>query len=221
MKIKETRLRYEGKDITVYFSVDRCTHVAECLRGQPDVFDSSHRPWVKPDLADADQVAEVIIRCPTGALHFKRNDNGWEEPIPEDNKISICSNGAMWLKGDLEIRTAEDQLLFKDTRIALCRCGHSAHKPFCDGIHAVTSFRDKGKIASTKTPKPVSSLTKGPLRIVFQTNGPMILSGPFSIIASNGKTGFTGEKAILCRCGSSKHMPFCDGSHKKTNFKAE
>jgi hypothetical protein len=45
-------------------------------------------------------------------------------------------------------------------------------------------------------------------------NGPMILKGTFSFRDSSG-TIITGDQEILlCRCGESKNMPFCDCSHK-------
>ncbi len=45
-------------------------------------------------------------------------------------------------------------------------------------------------------------------------NGPMILKGNFSFRDSSGKI-ITGEQELLlCRCGESKNMPFCDCSHK-------
>ncbi|MFD1048623.1 (4Fe-4S)-binding protein [Kibdelosporangium lantanae] len=51
---------YTGSDITVAFDGNRCLHFAECLRGLPAVFDVRTRPWITPDNADADAVAEVV-----------------------------------------------------------------------------------------------------------------------------------------------------------------
>jgi uncharacterized Fe-S cluster protein YjdI len=49
------------------------------LRGQPDVFNLNRRPWILPDPAEADELAEVVRRCPSGALLYKRLDGGPEE----------------------------------------------------------------------------------------------------------------------------------------------
>jgi CDGSH-type Zn-finger protein len=39
--------------------------------------------------------------------------------------------------------------------IALCRCGHSANKPFCDGAHTREAFRDSA-VARDLPPRPGS-----------------------------------------------------------------
>ena len=62
---------YQGSEITVYFDAQRCRHSAECLRGLPGVFNGRQRPWIAPDAASAALVAEVIGRCPSGALHYQ------------------------------------------------------------------------------------------------------------------------------------------------------
>ena len=64
--------RYEGKDIVLTYDARRCIHAGECVRGLPAVFDPARRPWVVPDEADPAEVADVVRRCPTGALHFER-----------------------------------------------------------------------------------------------------------------------------------------------------
>ena len=70
---------YRGKDIEVSFDLDQCVHIGECLRGEPRAFQLTRRPWVLPDAGDADTVAEVILRCPSGALQFRRLDGGPDE----------------------------------------------------------------------------------------------------------------------------------------------
>jgi uncharacterized Fe-S cluster protein YjdI len=59
---------YEGDAITVTFDPKLCTHARECVRGLPDVFDPNSPRWIRPDRAPAERVAEVVGRCPTGAL---------------------------------------------------------------------------------------------------------------------------------------------------------
>jgi uncharacterized Fe-S cluster protein YjdI len=65
---------YRGAEITVTFDTEVCQHAAECVRGLPEVFDVRKRPWIQPDNADAELVAEVIRRCPSGALQYRFAD---------------------------------------------------------------------------------------------------------------------------------------------------
>ena len=52
-------------------------------------------------------------------------------------------------------------------------------------------------------------------------NGPLLLSGNFSIMAASGRVAWRGNKAALCRCGHSENKPFCDGAHAKKGFAAD
>ncbi len=63
---------YEAAAITVTFDPNLCIHARECVRGLPEVFDPTSPRWIRPDRADADRVADVVRRCPTGALQVAR-----------------------------------------------------------------------------------------------------------------------------------------------------
>lgn len=65
---------YRGDLITVTFDARRCLYAAECVRGLPQVFDTGRRPWISPDAAPADEVADVVRRCPSGALQYRLAD---------------------------------------------------------------------------------------------------------------------------------------------------
>ncbi|MEV8391696.1 MULTISPECIES: (4Fe-4S)-binding protein [unclassified Streptomyces] len=67
---------YKGQSITVTFEAGRCLHAAECVHGLPEVFDPGERPWIRPDGAGAERVAEVVRRCPSGALQYELVDGG-------------------------------------------------------------------------------------------------------------------------------------------------
>ena len=211
--LREKTIHYRGKNITVGFNPDRCTHVAECLRSLPDVFDNSRRPWIDPDAASADAVAEVIVRCPTGALHFMRTDGGPEEPVPEENVILVSEDGPYFVKGDVEIRSPDGNLQHRDTRIALCRCGASQHKPFCDGRHFFVDFEDSGALAKGCPQPTVPPRTETALTVTLPPKGPLPVSGPFTLRQEFSETGIRGTRISLCRCGASKTKPCCDGSH--------
>jgi uncharacterized Fe-S cluster protein YjdI len=62
---------YTAPGVTVYYERGRCLHFAECVRGLPQVFDGHKRPWIQPENASAEEVAEVVRRCPSGALHYQ------------------------------------------------------------------------------------------------------------------------------------------------------
>lgn len=120
---------YTGERITVYFDANRCRHFAECVRGLPHVFDTSQRPWISPEGAPADQVADVIRRCPSGALHYTGTAVGEETPdVP--TTVTVVPGGPFLARGDLRIVLGNETIA--ETRAALCACGRSGRQPFCD-----------------------------------------------------------------------------------------
>lgn len=50
-------------------------------------------------------------------------------------------------------------------------------------------------------------------------DGPYKISGECLLVKENGENLETGSIFALCRCGSSRKMPFCDGSHYNSGFK--
>ncbi|HSS92900.1 MAG TPA: (4Fe-4S)-binding protein [Candidatus Dormibacteraeota bacterium] len=154
---------YRGQDIEVSFDLDICIHVAECLRGQPRVFQLNRRPWALPDMAAADEVAEVIKRCPSGALLYRRLDDGPQEEPDKRTTITPMRNGPLLVSGPIEVRR-EDGTVETLPRATLCRCGESQHKPFCDNRHIAIGFRAPGNPfrihLSPVRPQPDKPITK-------------------------------------------------------------
>ena len=121
---------YPTTGVTVWFDKTRCLHFAECVRGLNDVFQPGRKPWVRPELGDPGEIARVIRRCPTGALHYRLDDGAPEEPdVP--TQIRPLKNGPLVVRGDLFIKTKGGAV--RDTRAALCACGSTINAPFCDG----------------------------------------------------------------------------------------
>ena len=55
--------------------------------------------------------------------------------------------------------------------------------------------------------------------ILVRPNGPYRVSGPVKVVDEDGREfSLPGENFVLCRCGHSANKPFCDSSHKRTNF---
>jgi uncharacterized Fe-S cluster protein YjdI/CDGSH-type Zn-finger protein len=137
----EREYRSRKDEIVVYWEPRICNHTGNCFRGLPEVFQPQNRPWVLVDAASADKIAEVVMTCPTGALHFERSDGGPQEPEPEETTIDARPNGPLHVRGRVRIMGPGGQLIREDTRVALCRCGASQNKPFCDGTHRRIGFR--------------------------------------------------------------------------------
>ncbi len=59
-----------------------------------------------------------------------------------DGVLSIApyKNGPLGLAGPVEILSGAGRTVDRVERTALCRCGHSGRKPFCDGSHARIGF---------------------------------------------------------------------------------
>lgn len=212
--------RYTGEAIDVTYSLKRCIHAAECVRGLPVVFDTENRPWIQPDQALADEIVAVVLRCPSGALHFERKDGGPPETAPAHNTVELQANGPLYVRGTLELLLPDGTPFALGTRFALCRCGASANKPFCDNAH-----RRIGFVAPDPTTKGAGNQTQMPatggLTITPSLNGPLRLRGEFEIRTGSGTVLLRGSRVALCRCGGSANKPFCDGTHGRIGFTSE
>lgn len=50
-------------------------------------------------------------------------------------------------------------------------------------------------------------------------NGPLLVHGSIQIKHIDGKLAQQNKVTAFCRCGASANKPYCDGSHRKINFK--
>jgi CDGSH-type Zn-finger protein len=60
-------------------------------------------------------------------------------PLEEEDGLA----GALWVTGGVPVRRADGRPLETRDRMTLCRCGHSAGKPLCDGTHRKIGFREE------------------------------------------------------------------------------
>lgn len=59
----------------------------------------------------------------------------------EDPSLGV--SGALWVRGGIPIVSADGTPYEVRNRAALCRCGKSGNKPFCDGSHIAVEFKDR------------------------------------------------------------------------------
>ena len=100
-------------------------------------------------------------------------------------------------------------------RAALCRCGASKSKPFCDNSHETIGFKNSGAVGEKGK---ILNEAGGKCSITLSEDGPIVLAGNLSIRNSSGCIAWTGTKVSLCRCGASSNKPFCDASHFAAEF---
>ena len=210
---------YPGEQVDVRWDGRLCIHVGECGRASGELFVGGRQPWCDPDQGGAAaEVVDVVERCPTGALTYIRKDGGSPELAPGRNQVVVTNDGPLYVTGDLSIDGAAEDMPGVRTRAALCRCGASSNKPFCDNSHREARFADHGAVGS----KGEASIVEGgKLEIKRAPNGPLLVNGSFTIVGGSGRAAWRGTRAALCRCGASKNKPFCDGTHKAIGFEAE
>jgi CDGSH-type Zn-finger protein len=56
-------------------------------------------------------------------------------------KIEAIKNGPYIVTGEVELIDADGNKFPAEKRMALCRCGASTEKPFCDGTHSKIGFK--------------------------------------------------------------------------------
>jgi CDGSH-type Zn-finger protein/uncharacterized Fe-S cluster protein YjdI len=206
---------YEGEGIVVEFEAARCIHAAECVRGLPAVFDPDARPWVQPANGDADAIAGVVRRCPSGALHARRTDGGVTEEAPEENTVRIVPDGPLYLRGRVRLELPSGEVR-EETRVALCRCGASRNKPFCDNAHRDAGFKDPAHVTDHRFGADPGGSARE-LRVKLAPDGPVLFEGPVRVLPTGGSPG-EGGKGAFCRCGASSSKPYCDGTHTRIGF---
>lgn len=215
--MKKKVLKYENNEITVHYDVTRCIHAAKCVEGLPDVFDPNSRPWINPDNASANEIADVIEICPTGALKYELKKSDRVEKAPSRNRVSIQKDGPVYMFGDIEVQDHEGNTVLEDTRFALCRCGASANKPACDNSHKKIEFEAHTNADRTKLPE-ISADEHQKLIVKLMKDGPAILEGTYTVESDTFSAQTSNKGVALCRCGASSTKPFCDGSHKEAGF---
>jgi CDGSH-type Zn-finger protein/uncharacterized Fe-S cluster protein YjdI len=155
-----------GGGIVIHWDSETCVHSAVCLRTLPSVFRARRRPWVDPDGADADAIEAAVAACPSAALTSSRFAHGEQVPVRSFDdaehaaaepaapgaapvSVTVLSAGPYLLKGPIEIVDAHGAVARLVDKVALCRCGHSSNKPFCDGTHRREGFTDPGEVTPT------------------------------------------------------------------------
>jgi CDGSH-type Zn-finger protein/uncharacterized Fe-S cluster protein YjdI len=216
------RRTYSDERITVHWDSARCIHTGICLRWLPEVFDTRRRPWVDIDAADADRIAEVVERCPTGALRYERNDGSPGEEPSRPTSVLPIEDGPLLMVGDLLVEDPDGNEITHEFRLTLCRCGMTRNQPFCDNSHLRRAWKSgPSEPTPPEVPAPRDGAMEAPTRVIPGADRSLDLRGHVRV--HDGEGGLVAEagRVLLCRCGHSANKPFCDGSHETAGFRSQ
>jgi uncharacterized Fe-S cluster protein YjdI len=134
---------YTNDEIIVCWEPEKCIHSRNCVKGLPEVFDRSMRPWINMSGAASEEIMKVIDRCPSGALSYRKvGDNALAKALEPSASIKVLKGGPLLVEGSCRLVDEEGKEIKSCGPFALCRCGKSLKKPFCDGTHAEIGFDD-------------------------------------------------------------------------------
>lgn len=140
--------KYTNNDITIVWKPNVCIHSTLCWKGLIEVFNPREKPWIKMNGATTERIIDQVRKCPSGALSYFLNENTGKDETGDKVvaesayilKIQVTSNGPYLIKTECLIVHSDGREETKSGSVALCRCGSSANKPYCDGSHDRIGF---------------------------------------------------------------------------------
>lgn len=123
---------------------ERCSFARFCHREKGDVWTLTE---YSDDPENAREAIEGACACPAGRLTAFANRSLIEkdyEPIiavAQDPQEGVSAG--LYIRGDFMLEGSDGKPYEKRNRVALCRCGASSNKPFCDATHVNIEFNDK------------------------------------------------------------------------------
>ena len=138
--------KVEGDDIILFDVPDLCASGHFCTR--------AGGAWdLVRERSDDPEKIRIAIKeasdCPSGRLVMMDKKTGQEIEPDFEPSISIAQDevagvsGPICVRGRIQIEGSDGTLYELRNRVALCRCGQSNSKPFCDGSHVAYKFHDK------------------------------------------------------------------------------
>jgi len=136
--------KYEAGPLILTDNPSLCASAAFCEAIGEDAWSLAEKA-ADPDVRE--RLLGMVRRCPSGRLAYLAppDDVPVEEDLPQE--IAVVENGPYWVRGGITVRSADGSAYEVRNRTALCRCGASRNKPFCDGSHLRVRFRDASPAA--------------------------------------------------------------------------
>lgn len=132
---------YATDELEVFWDSDRCIHTGWCSDALLAVFNPEQRPWIQLDEGELDDIIAVVEACPSGALAYRRLDDGPQEEPAIPATIIPWPNGPYFVRGSFQLKDRHGKPFEVGPRATLCRCGQSKNHPYCDLSHREAGFR--------------------------------------------------------------------------------
>ena len=121
-----------------------CMHAAFCIGRERSIAKMIH------DSEDSDVralIAAQVDRCPSGSFTYALAVDGPVNEADLPTAISVIEEeddlaSGLWVTGRIPVDRSDGVVWEARNRTMLCRCGHSANKPLCDGTHRAIRFRE-------------------------------------------------------------------------------
>lgn len=136
----DKRVNYVGAEITIHDNRSICAHAGICTR-MSAVFKYGEEPWIDADGAAVRDIIDTINQCPSGALSYTVN-NVEQRKQRRQPMVTVTKDGPYAITGGIELVDQPQGEGASSEHYTLCRCGASRNKPFCDGSHWSSGFKD-------------------------------------------------------------------------------
>ena len=136
----DKRESYPAEKITIHDNRSICAHAGHCSDGLASVFKYKNEPWIDPAGDTVKAIIETIHKCPSGALSYTLDgvEGGDQQREPA---ITVTKDGPYAVTGGAQLLEQSWAQGASREHYALCRCGGSKNKPFCDGAHWSIGFK--------------------------------------------------------------------------------
>jgi CDGSH-type Zn-finger protein len=147
-KYSEQADKFEGPEIDLTDALKFCSSGGFCYRkgGTWELTKNSNDPEAK------ETAIQQACDCPSGRLVAwdKKTGKAVEPQLEPSLRLEEYTakkiSGPLRVKGGIPVESSSGVQYEIRNRMALCRCGQSKNKPFCDGTHMEIKFNDGDKI---------------------------------------------------------------------------
>jgi CDGSH-type Zn-finger protein len=150
-RVPDQRDSYPGQQVTIFDNRGTCQHSGLCTDRLATAFRTDAEPFVAPSGGRLDEIIRAVRDCPSGALSYAFDEAEARAQVDWDGtrtpSIEVTNDGPYRITGQITLTDATGEPEPQGAgasreHYALCRCGQSRNKPFCDRRHVRARFDD-------------------------------------------------------------------------------